>query len=69
MAALLCKQVHNRCTLLAGRRLARAHQQVVAMAASSVAGQRSVADALQDVAQRVEAAGSKAGRAKPVRRT
>ncbi|KIZ03348.1 hypothetical protein MNEG_4609 [Monoraphidium neglectum] len=37
------------------------------MAASSVAGQRSVADALQDVAQRVEAAGSKAGRAKPPR--
>ncbi|KAI8474550.1 MAG: hypothetical protein J3K34DRAFT_366172 [Monoraphidium minutum] len=37
------------------------------MAASGVAGGRGVADALRDVAQRVEAAGAKAGHAKPPR--
>lgn len=66
MAALLCKQVPSKCGLLAARRWSRAAQGVAAMAASSVAGERSVADALRDVAQRVEAASSKASRSKPV---
>lgn len=67
MAALLCRQVPSKCSLLVARRWSRAPPSVAAMAASSVAGESAVADALRDVAQRVQDASSKAGHAKPAR--